>query len=218
MDLVRLTYKQILKWANSHHHRTGEWPKQTSGLVLDSPGDNWRAIDMAMRLGYRGLPGDSSIAMLLGKRRRSPRTTDQSSLTLKSVLGWAEAHHSRTGTWPTRFCGPVRGERGETWLGVNEALRFGRRGLPAGATLAKRLAQHCGAPYRAKRGRLNEKQICQWAENHYRRTGRWPSHASGRVRGARGETWLAIDSALRGGFRGLRDNSSLAKFLDKHFA
>ena len=217
-DLPRLTYKQILKWADTHYRRTGEWPKQSSGPLLNSPGDNWRAIDMAMRLGNRGLRDGSSIAMLLAKRRCKPNLADQSRLTLKKVLAWADAHYRRTGKWPTRFCGPVRGKRSETWMGISEALRYGRRGLPGGATLAKRLARHRRAPYRAKRSRLTVKQICRWAEGHYWRTGRWPSHASGRVRGVRTETWLAIDSALREGFRGMRGNSSLARFLDKHFA
>lgn len=217
-DLPRLTYKQILKWADAHYRRTGEWPKRSSGPLANSPGDNWTTIDSAMRKGNRGLPGGSSIAMLLVKRRRMPNFADQPRLTLKKVLAWADAHYRRTGEWPTAFCGAVRGKRGETWMAINYALRFGRRGLPGGASLAKRLARHRRAPYAAKRSPLAAKQICQWAEDHYWRTGRWPSQISGRVRGGRGVTWRAIDRALRDGTRGMPGNSSLAKFLDKHFA
>jgi len=32
-DLPRLTYKQILLWADAHHRRTGRWPRHYSGPI-----------------------------------------------------------------------------------------------------------------------------------------------------------------------------------------
>ncbi|MBA4192729.1 MAG: hypothetical protein C0467_32590 [Planctomycetaceae bacterium] len=55
--LPKLTAKQILRWADSFHHRTGGWPRQLSGLIADSPEDTWAAVDASLRLGLRGLAG-----------------------------------------------------------------------------------------------------------------------------------------------------------------
>src|SRR5438094_260930 len=62
---------------------------------------------------------------------------------------------------------------------------------------------------------LTEKQILAWADTHRRRTGKWPSSASGSVIAstAKGERWLNLDRALRNGSRGLKGGSSLAQLL-----
>jgi hypothetical protein len=69
-------------------------------------------------------------------RRRGRPPGFRPRLTLRQVRAWAEAHHGRTGRWPTRDTGPVAGARGETWDGIARALRRGWRGLPVGLSLA----------------------------------------------------------------------------------
>jgi hypothetical protein len=56
-------------------------------------------------------------------------------------------------------------------------------------------------------------EILHSADAHRETTGRWPTRASGLVLGMRGETWAAIDRALRHGLRGLPGGSSLAQLL-----
>jgi hypothetical protein len=56
-------------------------------------------------------------------------------------------------------------------------------------------------------------QICRWALAHRRRTGDWPSQKGGLVAGADGETWHALDEALRQGLRGLPGGDTLARLL-----
>lgn len=63
------------------------------------------------------------------------------------------------------------------------------------------------------RPRLSITQVLKWADEYRRRTGRWPHHKSGRIRGAASENWNAIDAALTNGNRGLKGGSSLAKLL-----
>jgi hypothetical protein len=76
-------------------------------------------------------------------------------LTVEQVLAWADAHHAHTGRWPTAKSGPVEGAPGETWLDVNGALIWGRRGLPRGSSLARLLTDiacaRCGRPFRPER-------------------------------------------------------------------
>jgi hypothetical protein len=72
-------------------------------------------------------------------------------------------------------------------------------------------------PRSRSRGRprppLTAARIRRWAEAHRRRTGDWPSQKDGPVGGAGGETWHAIDEALRRGLRGLPGGDSLARLL-----
>jgi hypothetical protein len=65
-----LTAEQILAWADAHYGRTGKWPNLYTGPVADAPGENWSAIDYALRRGHRGLPGDSSLSWLLAHHGR----------------------------------------------------------------------------------------------------------------------------------------------------
>jgi hypothetical protein len=65
-----LSVDHILAWADAHQARTGQWPRENSGSVLAAPGENWSAIDYALRRGYRGLPGESSLSWLLAQNGR----------------------------------------------------------------------------------------------------------------------------------------------------
>lgn len=69
--LPPLTEEQILKWADAHKRRTGDWPKQKSGPILDAPGETWTGIDQALLNGRRGLSGRSSLARLVKEHRES---------------------------------------------------------------------------------------------------------------------------------------------------
>ena len=137
-------------------------------------------------------------------------------LTNSKILGWADAHRRRTGQWPVVRSGKVRGTSGETWTGINLALTYGSRGLPGGDSLARLLARKWKSAAARENCPLTDKMILAWADDHRRRTGAWPAIRSGPIRNVPGENWKRIDSALRGGFRGLRPGSSLAKLLIKH--
>jgi hypothetical protein len=63
------------------------------------------------------------------------------------------------------------------------------------------------------RSTLDVERILRWADAHRTATGQWPDPRSGPVGGVGGETWSAIDAALRRGRRGLPGGSSLAGFL-----
>jgi hypothetical protein len=67
-------------------------------------------------------------------------------LTVAQILAWADAHQARTGRWPSATSGPVGEAPGETWQAINQALRGGWRGLPAGDSLVRLLARHGRRP------------------------------------------------------------------------
>jgi hypothetical protein len=70
---------------------------------------------------------------------------------------------------------------------------------------------------RDRQGRLefDIATILVWADNHKKRTGKWPKARSGPIRDVLGESWSKVNAALRHGLRGLGPlgGSSLAKLL-----
>jgi hypothetical protein len=94
-------------------------------------------------------------------------------------------------------------------------LRIGLRGCPGGASLAQLLAKHRDVPIRNGPPQLSCQQILEWADSHFKQTGRWPWAHAGPVLHATGETWAALDAALRNGARGLHGGSSVAQLLAK---
>jgi hypothetical protein len=65
------------------------------------------------------------------------------------------------------------------------------------------------------KSKLTGALVLVWADAHMARTGRWPTAGSGPVRGAPGETWLALDRALLRGLRGLPGGDTLARLLHR---
>jgi hypothetical protein len=50
-QLPRLNRQQILAWTDSHQKWKGAWPTAQSRPVANAPGETWRALDWALRLG-----------------------------------------------------------------------------------------------------------------------------------------------------------------------
>jgi len=61
------------------------------------------------------------------------------------------------------------------------ALREGGRGLPGGLSLARLLEEHRNFRNRSRLPRLSIRVILRWADQHKRRTGRWPTYESGLI-------------------------------------
>jgi hypothetical protein len=213
--LPRLTPTLILTWADAHHARTGDWPRQNTGPVIDAPGETWSGVDCSLWEGCRGLPGGSSIAQLLAARRGVRNQMALPPLTPEQILTWADAHHARTGEWPRQNTGPIIGAPGETWQTVAQVLLVGLRGLPGGSSLARLLQAERGVRNSAAVPRLQRWEILFWADAHYDRTGHWPNTKSGAIPEAPGETWKRVDSALWAGVRGLPGGDSLFRLLDR---
>ncbi len=216
LELPRLSYRKILAWADAHQQRTGAWPNVNSAPIPEAPRETWKKIDQALRAGLRKLRGGESLAQLLTRNRGLRNPARLSDLTVDQVLEWADAYYQQTGRWPTMSSGLIAGSNGETWRGVDWALRDAKRGLPASYTLPQLLAERRGARNRASLPSLVPEMIVSWARAHQEHTGRKPSQHSGPVLEAPGEIWSAIDACLRQGHRGFPGGSSLPQFLTAH--
>jgi len=216
-QLPRLTVKQILDWADRHHASTGRWPDyRYAGPVIGTAGETWKGIQAALSNGRRGLPGGSSLPRLFAKHRGIPNPMAKPRLTIKDILAWADEHRRRTGKWATKNSGMIAAAPTEKWSAVGMALLEGVRGLPGGSSLPRLLAKHRGKRHPMELPRLTIKGILAWADEHRRRTGKWPTHESGMIASAPSEKWSTVNWALGKGTRGLPGGSSLALLLDKY--
>ena len=125
-----ITIRQILSWADEFHRITGRWPAIASRPKGLPTGESWKTVNKALYQGLRGLPGGSSLAILLAEQRDV-----HGPLTPERILAWADLHFEGTGEWPGTRSGRVRGAYRERWETIDTNLRQGRRGLPGGSSL-----------------------------------------------------------------------------------
>lgn len=208
-----LHIKQILGWADAHYEETGQWPTADSGRVRGTLEEEWRNINQALRVGLRTLPPGDSLPRLLARFRGVRNRKGLPPYTIDQILGWADAYYKQHGRWPLNSDGKIADAPGETWMAVEMALGKGLRGLPGGSSLAKLLAEHRGRRNSGHLPPFRINRILKWADAHHRRTGMWPTSESGPIDDVPGETWNAVDKALRKGMRGMRGGSSLARVL-----
>lgn len=98
-------------------------------------------------------------------------------LTIPQILAWADEYHERTGKWPNRDAGRISRSLGETWCGIEQALRKCGRGLHVpGISLARLLDEQRGVRNRMQLPRFTERQILAWAIAHHDRSRTWPTH------------------------------------------
>ncbi len=213
----KLTVSRIVTWAKAHHRRTGRWPNDRSGAIVESSDETWLAIDMSLRKGRRGLPRGASLARLLEDRLGVRNLAHVSRLQIQQILTWADEFYQLRGRWPNRNSGAIADAPGENWCAINSALTNGHRGFPGGSSLAKLLARKRGARRaKSKFPQLTDAMILQWCDCYMRQHGEWPTKRSGPISDALGDTWRSIDDSLRCGYRGMPGGSSLAKLLDEH--
>ena len=169
-----------------------------------------------LRSAFAGAAGFSCWRLafeFLGLPRRARSGASEQEFSVGQVIAWAKDWRAEAGRWPTKISGEIPYQHGLTWGDVENALRYGRGGLPAGASLRHVLA--CERRF-TEHAPLTEDQILRWADLHYDRVGVWPSARSGRVVDAPDETWWEISIALIRAFRGLPGGSSLRQLLIKH--
>src|SRR5262249_20487309 len=160
------------------------------------PGEVWKNVEQALRVGGRGLLGGDSIARLLGRCRTARDHRTARPLPVAQILRWADQHFAATGEWPNTRSGTVTSAPDEGWNRIDAALYVGNRGLPGGSSLAQLLQQRRRVRNAVRPPRLTAEQILKWADRHRKQTATWPSQGSGPVADAPGEFWHLLDAAL----------------------
>ena len=203
---------EIQSWGRKFRKRHGHWPRDKDGDLSEFCGypQTWKTVCAALRLGKRGLPGNSSLAVLFGKKSslRKPK------LSRSLILKWAKVWHAETGSWPAGRSGDLSHICGysETWMAINSALVHGTRGLKGGSSLFHLLQPTTG---KIKKPSLAVDKIMTWAQQWEKETGKWPDRLSGNLSHICGypETWTAVDRALVDGLRGLVGGTTLYRLI-----
>src|SRR4030095_441305 len=68
VTLPKLTERQILAWVSAFHRQYGYWPTRKAGLIPQSHGETWCAIDNGLKQGGRGLRGGSTLSQLIRRK------------------------------------------------------------------------------------------------------------------------------------------------------
>ncbi|MCO5166653.1 MAG: hypothetical protein M9894_09835 [Planctomycetes bacterium] len=216
-NLPPLTDAQVAEWAKAFEAKHGRWPTRKDGQIDGAPaGETWGRIAAALEQGLRQLEARTSLPAFLSEVCGAPEPGSvRRAMTVERILELAQDHHRRTGSWPTASTrDPVLEATGDSWSRIDRALITGGRGLPR-TTLAKLLRKHQGVINANRPGPLDEATIWEWAVAHQRRTGRFPTRTSGPVHGVPGESWGALDGALKHRCRGLARGETLRQFLDR---
>src|SRR5207248_10945942 len=93
-DRADLTVEQILAWADAYRAEHGTWPSvgpsTAAEAVAGAPGESWKAINHALALGLRGLPGDSSLAELMAEHRGAPPPDMRPQTLAQKIWAWEQ--------------------------------------------------------------------------------------------------------------------------------
>jgi len=100
---------------------------------------------------------------------------------------------------------------------MDTALHQGGRGLKGGSSLAQFLAAHRGVRNRKHLPKLRAQDMKAWIKAYKEINGRRPTHLSGPIPRAPGETFAGAHAALSRGGRGFPGGSSLFRFQEEHF-
>jgi hypothetical protein len=200
----KLYISTILKWADEHHARTGNWPNTNSGEIPDEPGETWRKINHEMTRGLRGINPPTTLTKLL-EQQRGMRPSRRGTLTFVQILRWADEHRARTGQWPDpKSRSEIPGAPHETWLHVNSAMLHGSRGLPQKTSLPMLLFTYRGRPHIRMLPAYDLDTIESWVSSYREQYNKWPGVSTGGVVDeAPEESWRSIDAAFKAGGRGL---------------
>jgi len=200
---------QIIMWACEWKNVTGRWPRQTDGVIPGTT-ETWTNIHGALKAGFRGLPGDQSLAQFLETNLGVLNKMSIPPFTEEDVTRWAKEWYEKNGQWPKTEDGVIPGTR-VTWLLVEVRLRVGGKGMKGGMGLSRFLHTRLGVRPRATE--LTVEQIKTWIREWHSRMGEWPKVATPGVIPGTHETWAKIASALSAGRRGLEPGQSLAALV-----
>jgi hypothetical protein len=206
---MTLDEKTILAWSDAFYIEHGKLPLASSGPIPQANDITWRAVDLSLRTGRRGLAAGGSLARLLERERDKHIYKNRTPLTVDRILTLADSYYFLHGVYPVRTSGWASLHLGETWAGIDIALREGRRGLPGHGSLSRLLEERRGVRNKQNLPPFTTEQILAWGDAYYARHGEYPKPSAGSVPESPGDTWKTVQSAMFKGHRGLPGGSTL---------
>lgn len=209
---ISLTEELIVESIKVYLEQTGNLPhSHNKDFVPNLLNYNWVTIDAALKFGRYGLPGNSSLAILL-----NTHFSEQKALTEENIVKSMVIYHEQTGKWPTSITsGKAPGLGDHTWGSLNSSLKRGSHGLSvSGSSIPKLLNK-----YLSERKNLTEDLIWEVAQEWLKQTGKWPNiGVVGKINHLKNMTWALVNKSLKEGLHGLPGGSSLLKLLTERGA
>lgn len=211
----KLTESSILDLARKHFASTGKWPTSYSPWIFGDS-DNWNAIDVALRVGHRGLLGGSSLSNLLHINGCKLNRTKLKIPSLSSILEAADKFYEKFGDYPKKSSGVDDLFSKINWHTINNKLKRGLISGTKSTSLAELWEEHFNRRNVGKLDDLSEKQVLNWCEEFYKINGKYPTNRSNSIPSMGSETFMSIDTALREDRRGFEGFKSLSDLLAKY--
>lgn len=228
LDLPVLSAKLILDWVKQYIDVHGKKPHRTSGVIEpvseEHKGITWTIVNTALEVGTRGLPGGSSLAKLIDNKMGIANPMNLPPLSEKLIVNWVAQFIDIHKEKPLRSSGVIEFASGEhkgiTWFAVDSALKRGKRGISEKSSLASLIEKNFSLKNHMNLSPLTEELIISWVVQYMDIHGKKPGQGSGEIEfvseAYKGITWLAVNTALDKGGRGLSGGSSIAKLIEKH--
>lgn len=189
-----VTIEQVRDAMRDFRRRHGRWPRHTDAGEVPGIGGSWASVAHALRRGFRGLPGGSSLFM--ERDGVVPRQT----LTMQAIKDAVMAFHKAHGSWP-RHATRERSPLGYCWAIVDRKLKKGLIDeAPKGSSLTAivRECQGRSAPIR-----LTLKFVEELVRTYHSTHGEWPRTTTVGDVPIIGGPWKRLDVRLRLGLMGL---------------
>lgn len=228
LDLPALSAKLILDWVKQYIDVHGKKPHRTSGIIEPVSEEykdiTWTIVNTALEVGTRGLPGGSSLARLIDNKMGIANPMDLPPLSEELIVNWVTQFIDIHKEKPFRSSGVIEFASGEykgiTWLAVDSALKRGKRGVSGKSSLASLIEKNFSLKNHMNLSPLTEELIISWVVQYIDIHEKKPGQSSGEIEfvseAYKGITWLAVNTALDKGGRGLSGGSSIAKLIEKH--
>ncbi len=210
------TTELILEHVDAYFDAHGKWPSMNSGPIAGSVNDTWCGLNVALYQGCRGLPGGSSLSLLLLEHRGKRKYEFKRRLKIDAILNWADAHFESSGEWPNAdSCDSIPESPEDSWHKVDGMLRLGGRGLPGGTSLPGLLFELRSVRSHTHCPRFDADIILKCADSYFQANGKWPNIKSGALAEYPEETWAGLNSTMSKGLRGFKSKTTLAKLLQE---
>ncbi len=216
---IPLNEKTILEWIDKFYAKHNKWPTQNSGKIDDVENETWMGVSQSLLNGYRGIKNKISFANFLKKHRGVKNLANLDDISIENIVFWAKDHYSKTGKYPRNNSGVILINTNESWAGIDDALREGRRGLPK-TSLVKLLEQEGLDFAKSKIGRkdLSDEIVKRYISDYFNKNSKYPLATSNEIIPNSNNTkWSDIAQALSKGLRGLKPGRTFAIFLKDNF-
>jgi desulfoferrodoxin (superoxide reductase-like protein) len=215
------------------------WDKDKSGQWVQVKGENWNALDLALRKGVRSLSGGTSLLQLKQEHGFSEATLP---LTPQKIVRWMQLYKEHDDevkgkglgrypfstdktVWDKDKSGQWLQVKNENWTVLDLALRRNSRTLLGDSSLLQLKQEHGFSEVTLP---LTPQKIVRWIQLYKEHDdevkgqglGEYPSQNNkivwdkdqfGQWIQIKNEKWNTINAALSGGFRSLPGGSSLAQ-------